>query len=352
VQTDRIVSAVHIVHCHAGGEVGDVVVGGIAPPPGDSIWEQSRHIATDGSLRDFLLNEPRGGVFRHVNLLVPAFDESAHSGFIIMEPEDTPPMSGSNAMCVAAVLMHTGQVPKVEPTTRIRLEAPAGTVTVEADCTGGAIASLALTNVPSFVERRDAILSVAGFGELRVDTAFGGDSFVIVSAADLGIDIRPENARELADLGRVICDAANEQWTFEHPMLPEWTHFSFAYIVGDVHEQDGVLTSRNACAIKPGKVDRSPTGTGCSALLALLHDRGEIGLGEGYRAHSIIDSVFECTVTETTTVGNRSAVIPRIRGQAWVYGTSQYYLDPTDPWPTGYRLSDTWPLRRSAQRDE
>jgi len=192
VQTDRIV---HVVHCHAAGEVGDVVVGGIAPPPGSSIWEQSRFIATDGSLRDFLLNEPRGGVFRHVNLLVPAFDVDAHSGFIIMEPEDTPPMSGSNSMCVAAVLLHTGQVPMSEPTTEVRIEAPAGTVRIDATCRDNRVESLALTNVPSFVERRDATLRVPGVGDIRVDTAFGGDSFVIASASDLGVEIRPDNAR-------------------------------------------------------------------------------------------------------------------------------------------------------------
>ncbi len=124
----------HVVHCHAEGEVGDVVVGGVQPPPGNSLWEQSRFVSNDGELRNFLLNEPRGGVFRHVNLLVPPFDSRAHSGFIIMEPEDTPPMSGSNSLCVAAVLLHTGQVPITEPVTEVRLEAPAGLVTIEADC--------------------------------------------------------------------------------------------------------------------------------------------------------------------------------------------------------------------------
>ena len=176
-----------------------------------------------------------------------------------------------------------------------------------------------------------------------MDTAFGGDSFVIASAADLGIEIRPENARRIADLGRALCDAANAQWRFEHPTLPEWTHFSFAYLTSPFEEADGVLTSRNACAIKPGKIDRSPTGTGCSALLALLYERGEIEVGQEYRARSIIDSTFDCAITETTTVGNRSAVIPRIRGRAWVYGMSQYYLDPRDPWPSGYKIADTWP---------
>ena len=341
MRTQRVV---HVVHCHAEGEVGDVVVGGISPPPGESLWAQSRFIADDGELRDFLLNEPRGGVFRHVNLLVPAFDPRAHAGFIIMEPEDTPPMSGSNSLCVAAALLHTGQVPITEPLTEVVLEAPAGVVTIEAACSNGDVDSLALTNVPSFVERRDEMLHVAGLGVIRVDTAFGGDSFVIASAQDLGIDIAPHNARRIAEVGRSLCDAANSQWRFEHPTLPEWSHFSFAYLTGPLDQIDGVLTSRNACAIKPGKIDRSPTGTGCSALLALLHDRGEIAVGEDYRARSIIDSVFECTITETTQVGDRPAVIPRIKGRAWVYGTSQYYLDPRDPWPAGYRVADTWPM--------
>lgn len=343
---------VHVVHCHAEGEVGDVVVGGIQPPPGNSLWEQSRSIANDGELRNFLLNEPRGGVFRHVNLLVPPFDERAHAGFIIMEPEDTPPMSGSNSLCVAAVLLQTGQVPMAEPVTEVRLEAPAGVVSIEAACSGGEVQSLSLTNVPSFVERRDEILRVDGLGDIRVDTAFGGDSFVIASAVDVGVEIRPENARQVAEVGRALCDAANAQWCFEHPTLPEWTHFSFAYLVGELEEIDGVVTSRNACAIKPGKVDRSPTGTGCSALLALMYERGDIEVGQEYRARSIINSVFECAITDVTTVGERPAVIPRVCGRAWVYGTSQYYLDPSDPWPGGYRVADTWPMERSAQRDK
>jgi trans-L-3-hydroxyproline dehydratase len=105
---------IHIVSCHAEGEVGDVIVGGVAPPPGATLWEQSRFIAQDQTLRNFVLNEPRGGVFRHVNLLVPAKDPRAQMGFIIMEPEDTPPMSGSNAICVATVLLDTGIVPMRE----------------------------------------------------------------------------------------------------------------------------------------------------------------------------------------------------------------------------------------------
>ena len=142
--------------CHAEGEVGDVIVGGVAPPPGDTLWQQSRFIAQDETLRNFVLNEPRGGVFRHVNLLVPARDPRARIGFIVMEPADTPPMSGSNSICVATVLLDTGIVPMVEPETRFALEAPGGIVEIAADCRNGKAERITVRNVPSFADRLDA----------------------------------------------------------------------------------------------------------------------------------------------------------------------------------------------------
>ena len=139
-----------------------MIVGGVAPPPGETLWEQSRFIARDGALRDFLLNEPRGGVFRHVNLLVPPKDPRAQMGWIIMEPEDTPPMSGSNAICVATVLLESGILPMQEPETRLTLEAPGGLIEVVADCRDGKAERISVRNVPSFADRLDAPLEVAG----------------------------------------------------------------------------------------------------------------------------------------------------------------------------------------------
>ncbi|HZB62118.1 MAG TPA: proline racemase family protein, partial [Microvirga sp.] len=133
----RTSKVIHVVSCHAEGEVGDVIVGGVAPPPGDTLWQQSRFIAADEALRQFMLNEPRGGVFRHVNLLVPPKDKRAQMGWIIMEPADTPPMSGSNSICVATVLLDSGILPMQEPETRLTLEAPGGLVEVTARCRGG-----------------------------------------------------------------------------------------------------------------------------------------------------------------------------------------------------------------------
>ena len=340
----RSTRAIQVIGCHAEGEVGDVIVGGVPPPPGETLWEQSRFIAADGRLRALVLNEPRGGVFRHVNLLVPAKNPAAAMGFIIMEPEDTPPMSGSNCICVATVLLDAGIIPMTEPVTRLTLEAPAGLVEVSAECRGGKARAITLRNVPAFAERLGAALEVEGLGTISVDTAFGGDSFVLAEAKALGFAVTPDEARDMAVLGRRIVKAANEQLGFRHPELPGWRHFSFAFLTGPLETVDGALSSRNACVVKPGKIDRSPTGTGCSALMAVLHAKGLLKEGERYIGRSIIESRFIGEIAGTTVVGNHQAIIPTITGRAWITSQSTLMLDPEDPYPDGYKISDTWPM--------
>jgi len=334
---------IHVVSCHAAGEVGDVIVGGVAPPPGETLWQQSRWIAGDGRLRDFMLNEPRGGVFRHVNLLVPPRDPLAQIGWIIMEPADTPPMSGSNAMCVATVLLETGILMMTEPETVLMLEAPGGLVKAHATCRGGKVERVRIRNVPAFADRLDATLEVDGIGTLTVDTAYGGDSFVIVDAGVLGFALTPDEARDLAVVGTRITAAANEQLEFRHPENPDWSHISFCQIAAPLVREDGVAVSRNAVTIRPGKIDRSPCGTGCSARLAVLFARGVLGVGDRMIGRSIIGSQFDCRIEAVAQVGDRAAIVPSIEGQAWITGTHQHMLDPGDPWPAGYRVSDTWP---------
>jgi proline racemase len=341
----RSKNVISIVGCHAEGEVGDVIVGGVAPPPGATLWEQSRFIAADQQLRKFVLNEPRGGVFRHVNLLVPARNPKAQMGFIIMEPEDTPPMSGSNAICVATVLLDSGILPMQEPETRLTLEAPAGLIDVVAQCRSGKAERITIRNVPSFADRIDAVLEVQGMGNLTVATAFGGDSFVLADAQALGFAILPDEARDLASAGIRITAAANEQLPFRHPEA-DWSHISFCFLTGPLEEAGGALSSRNACVVRPGKIDRSPTGTGCSALMAVLHARGLLDPGRSYIGRSIIETRFECRIAAVTEVAGKPAIVPEISGRAWITGTGQLMLDPDDPFPQGYRLADTWPVMR------
>src|SRR5881409_3920892 len=135
-----------VVGCHAGGEVGNVVVGGVLPPPGATVFEQMEALRADDSLRRLLLREPRGSVAVHANLIVPSALPGCAAGYIIMEPTEYPAMSGSNTMCVATVLLETGMVEMREPETVLRLEAPAGIVEVRAACRDGRVASVELTN--------------------------------------------------------------------------------------------------------------------------------------------------------------------------------------------------------------
>ena len=336
---------IRVVGCHAEGEVGDVIVGGVEPPPGATLWEQSRWIAEDQTLRNLVLNEPRGGLFRHVNLLVPPIHPDADAAFIIMEPEHTPPMSGSNSICVATVLLEAGIVSMTEPQTQLTMEAPGGLVKVTAECRAGKAERITVTNVPSFAAQLGVPLEVGGLGTLTVDTAYGGDSFVLVDAAALGFGLVPDEARELVEVGRKITDAATEQLGFTHPTNPDWSHISFCQLAGPLgrDEERGVYTMRNTSVIDPGKLDRSPTGTGLSARMATLRAQGRMQVGDKLAMSSIIDSEFIGQIVADTTVGDLPAIVPQISGRAWITGRWELTVDPADPWPTGYRVADTWP---------
>ncbi|MDX5383241.1 MAG: proline racemase family protein [Rhodobacterales bacterium] len=341
----RSSKTIHVISAHAEGEVGDVIVGGVLPPPGDTIWEQSRFIARDQTLRNFMLNEPRGGVFRHVNLLVPPRHPEAQAAWIIMEPEDTPPMSGSNSICVATVLLDAGLVPMQEPETQLVLEAPGGLVRVRATCRNGKAERIFVQNVPSFAATLDSDLEVEGLGSLTVDTAYGGDSFVIVDAQALGLRLSEDEAHDIARLGVRITNAANAQIGFHHPDNPDWRHISFCLFAGPLAQGAEGLEAGAAVAIQPGKVDRSPTGTALSARMAVLHARGIMKTGDRLTARSIIGSTFAGRILAETRIGALPAIQPEISGRGWITGIHQHMLDPSDPWPQGYRLSDTWGAR-------
>jgi proline racemase len=278
-----------------------------------------------------------------VNLLVPPVDPKADMGWIIMEPADTPPMSGSNSICVATVLLDTGIIAMQEPQTRFTLEAPGGLIEVTADCRNGKAERIKVRNIPSFADKLDVKLEVAGLGTLTVDTAFGGDSFVVVDARPVGFRIGPDEARDIAEAAMKITAAANEQIGFKHP-TNGWDHISFCQFTNPTEIVDGVLTGKSTVVCAPGKLDRSPTGTGCSARMALLHARGQMKAGERFVGRSVIDTEFHCTIEEECTVGGRPAIIPTVAGRAWITGTQHHMLDPADPFPSGYRLSDTWPM--------
>jgi len=338
VRSARVIS---VVGCHAGGEVGNVVVGGVIAPAGETVFERMVALRADDSLRRLLLREPRGSVAVHANLVVPSLRPECDAGFIIMEPTEYPAMSGSNTICVATVLLETGMVPMSEPETTLRLEAPAGVIEVTARCNGGRCESVELTNVPCFADRLDAQLEVDGLGTIAVDIAFGGMWYAIADAHALGFALEPSEARELSRVGELIRTAAREQLPCAHPENPDIAGVSIVEIAEPWRGVGAV--SKNAVVVAPGRLDRSATGTGLSARMAALHARGLMRAGDAMTHASVIGSTFDGRIVSETTIGGRAAIVPAIRGSAWITGITQVLVDPSDPFPEGYLLSDTWP---------
>jgi proline racemase len=338
VRAERTIT---VVGCHAGGEIGNVVTGGVLPPAGATVFEQMQTLAREGDgLRRLLLREPRGSVACHANLVVPATRPDCDAGFIIMEPTEYPPMSGSNSICTATVLLETGMVEMREPETVLRLEAPGGVVVARAACSDGRCEIVEITNVASFAERLDTPLEVEGLGTISVDVAYGGMWYAIADAAALGFSIEPGEARELSLAGERIRAAAREQLPCAHPENAEIAGVSIVQIA-EPWQGVGAVT-RNAVVVAPGRLDRSATGTGLSARMAVLHARGLMKPGDAMTHASAIGSTFDGRIVEEATVGGRPAIVPAIRGSAWITGITQVLVDPTDPFPEGYVLADTW----------
>ena len=336
-----------VVGAHAGGEIGNVVVGGVLPPPGATVFEQMQALERDGdALRRLLLREPRGSVAAHANLIVPATRDDCDAGFIIMEPTEYPPMSGSNTICTTTVLLETGMVTMHEPETVVRLEAPGGVVEARATCRDGRCESVEFTNVPCFAERLDASLEVEGLGTISVDVAYGGMFYAIADAAALGFAIEPGEARELSLAGERIRVAAREQLPCAHPENPAIRDVSIVQIAAP-WQGVGAVT-RNAVIVAPGRLDRSPTGTGLCARMAVLHARGLMKPGDAMSHASVIGSVFDGRIVSETRVGEREGIIPAVRGSAWITGLHQYPRRPVRPVPGG--LSRRGHLGRQRRR--
>ena len=210
-----------------------------------------------------------------------------------------------------------------------------------ARCKDGKCESVELTNVPCFAEHLDAPLEVEGLGTLTVDVAFGGMWYAIADARALGFALEPSEARELSRVGELIRVAAREQLPCVHPENPEIAGVSIVQIAEPWRGVGSV--TKNAVVVAPGRLDRSATGTGLSARMAVLHARGAMRVGDAMTHASVLGSTFDGRIVCETTVGGRPAIVPAIRGSAWITGITQVMLDPTDPFPEGYLLTDTWP---------
>jgi proline racemase len=340
----RLKRVIQVIGAHCEGEVGNVVVGGIIDVPGKTMWDKKEYIENNlDYLRTMLLFEPRGGPNHAVNYLLPSSNPAAAMGYVIAEVGKYPPMSGSNTICVATVVLETGILPMHEPVTQFIMESPGGLIEVKCLCKDGKVTQVEFQNVPSFVLHSDKFVEVEGVGSVKVDTAYGGLVCAVVDAESLGFGLSPDEARDLGNMGQKIRTACNSQLQLRHPENSAINSVVDVVFTGRPQLKDGVISAKNVTMCNRGRLDRSPCGTGTSARLAVMSSKKEISMGDIFESVSIIGTKFHGRVLKSTMVGDIQAIVSSIAGQAWITGSMQYSIDPTDPFPAGSaNLSDIW----------
>ena len=321
------------VDSHTEGMPTRVITGGIGVIPGTTMAERRLHFIEHlDHLRRFLVNEPRGHSAMSGAILQPPTRPDADWGVLYIEVSGCLPMCGHGTIGVATVLVETGMVTVTEPETVVRLDTPAGLVEARVQVHDGQATSVTIENVPSFTTALDATVTVPDLGTVRYDMAFGGNFYAILPLADLDIPFDRSEKDRILKAGLDIMAAIDKTDRPVHPRDPSISGCKHVQFTAPGHDGSD---SRNAMAIHPGWFDRSPCGTGTSARLAQLHARGELRLGEDHVNESLLGTRFTGRLIRTADHG---AVIPTVTGRAWITGTAQYLLDPTDPFPEGFVL--------------
>jgi proline racemase len=349
----KLARSIHAVDLHACGEPGRVITGGVLDVPGRTMYDKMAHLRAHGDrLRKLMLREPRGYPAANCNLILPPTHPEAQAGFVIMEQVEYPAMSGTNTICVVTALLETGMIEAVEPVTTLTLEAPAGLIRVTADVKDGKVTGVTFLNVPAFAVHLERTIDVPTLGAVTVDVAWGGMFYVIADADALGVTLHPENGRKVARIGEMIKKAAQEQLPAEHPDNPGFNGITIAQLSAaprrpGIDRQNAVIVSTgvldwNDPDTWTGALDRSPCGTGTCAKMAVLYAKGQLPLGQDFQHEGILGTVFTGRLIEETTVGPHRAVVPTIRGTAWITGIADYVVDPTDPFQDGFTVGDIW----------
>jgi proline racemase len=350
MRLDEVVTAVEV---HAGGEPGRVITGGVHDVPGATMLEKRNHLRDHGDrLRRLMLREPRGYPALCANVILPPTVPEAAAGFVIMEQAEYPAMSGSNTICTATVLINEGLVRVTEPVTELTLEVPAGLIRIHADVRGGRARAITFENVPAFVVALDVPVRVPELGTVVVDVAWGGMFYALTDAAALGFRLTPDEGRDLVRVGEMVKAAAREQIPVAHPEVPELAGISIIELTappsvpGASARNTVVVSSGTLDWSRPasftGVLDRSPCGTGTCARMAVLHARGELGIGQDFVHEGILGTTWTGRLLRETTVGPYPAVVPQLTGSAWITGRTRYVVDDEDPFPDGFTVGDLW----------
>jgi proline racemase len=332
VRTDTVINTVEV---HVEGLGVRVVTGGVPAFPGKTMaqrrtWFQEHR----DDLRTFLMHEPRGHDALSGAILQPPTRPDADWGVLFIEVTGVLPMCGAGTMGVATALVDTGMVPVVEPVTTVHLDTPIGLIRADVNVRDGKAQDVTITNVASYAHALDQRVQVPGLGTVRYDMGFGGNFYAIVDAQRLGLGFAPHDVGALIDAGDAIMGAINDSALPVHPV----TGYSGCEHVVFLAPESTPRHARHALINHPGWLDRSPGGTGTSALMAILHERGLLPLATDFVNVSFIGTSFTGRLTDSVAVGTKQGVVPTITGRAWVTGTAQYMLDPSDPFPAGFTL--------------
>ncbi|MFD9425027.1 MULTISPECIES: proline racemase family protein [unclassified Streptomyces] len=326
----------HAVDSHTEGMPTRVITGGVGTIPGATMAERRRYfLEHQDAVRTLLMYEPRGHAAMSGAILQPPTRPDADFGVLYIEVSGALPMCGHGTIGVATVLVETGMVAVTEPVTTVRLDTPAGLVSVDVQVEDGAATAVTFTNVPAFSAGLDRKVDVPGHGIVHYDLAFGGNFYAILPLADLGLPFDRARKDDILAAGLAVMDAINATDPPVHPADPDIRGLKHVQLLAPGSD---AAHSRHAMAIHPGWFDRSPCGTGTSARMAQLHARGQLPLNTDFVNESFIGTSFRGRLVEETSVAGTPAVVPTVTGRAWITGTAQFFLDPTDPFPEGFLL--------------
>jgi len=328
---------INTIDVHVAGEPLRVVTSGFPEPEGKTLLEKRRYCQEHlDHLRKALMVEPRGHQDMYGCLLVQPCHPEADLGVLFFHNEGYSTMCGHGIIGLVTVLLEHQMYPITEPESIIRMETPSGLVTAKASVNNGKVKSVVFHNVPSFVVDLDQVVEVPGIGPVHYDLAFGGAFYGFCRAEYLRLELIPKNARKLAEAGMTIKQAIMDSRTITHPTEPDLGFLYGIIFVGSPLNANSHY--RQVCIFADGALDRSPTGTGVSAHLALLKAKGKIQIGQSLQFESILGTTFSGKIVEETTVGQLSAIIPEVEGQAFITGRHKFFIDPDDPLKEGYLL--------------
>jgi proline racemase len=326
------------IYTHTEGEPTCIVHSGIAYPHGLDILGKRTFLTEHYSwLRTALMREPRGHKNMFGVFLTPPSSADYDAGMIWMDSTRFHDMCGHGTIALGMAMVSHGLVRQTGALTKIRFETTAGPVTAEVTAGEVEVESTKFENVPAYVAERDIPLDLPGVGRVTADIAFGGNYFIQIDLGDHPKRIRSENGSYLSELGQTAKKMVNEKVKIQHPTQKHINHVDFVTLYHKSERPEAFYRCVHVFA--DGKMDRSPGGTGTSAMMAMFEAKGKMKIGQTIRSEGLLGSgTFEGSLLRETKIGNHRAVVPTIKGTANVIGHAKWLFSPNDPLNAGFEI--------------